>query len=62
MRVAAGLLYIRKHTYSALSFRSYIAYQFHDEKVNDSGQAIEEATAESSEKIGLIEQLLRELP
>jgi hypothetical protein len=26
------------------------AYQFYNEKVNDSGQAIEEATAESSEK------------
>jgi hypothetical protein len=37
------------------------AYQFYDEKVNDSGQAIEEATAETSEKIALIEQLLREL-
>jgi hypothetical protein len=31
------------------------------EKVNDSGQEIEEATAESSEKIAVIEQLLREV-
>jgi hypothetical protein len=30
--------------------------------VNDSGQAIEEATAGGSEKIAVIEQLLRELP
>jgi hypothetical protein len=31
-------------------------------KVNDLGQVIEEATTESSEKIAVIEQLLRELP
>jgi hypothetical protein len=30
--------------------------------MNDSEQVVKEATAESSEKIGLIEQLLRELP
>jgi hypothetical protein len=32
------------------------------EKVNDSGQATEEATAESSEKTAVFEQLFRELP
>jgi hypothetical protein len=30
--------------------------------VNDSGQAIEQAAADSSEKIAVIEQVLRELP
>jgi hypothetical protein len=34
----------------------------HKRKANDSGQAIEEATADSSEKIAVIEELLRELP
>jgi hypothetical protein len=38
------------------------AYQFYYEEVNDSGQAIEEATSESSEKIAVIEQLLRMFP
>jgi hypothetical protein len=37
-------------------------YQFYGEKVNDSGQGIEEATAASSEKISVVEELLRGLP
>jgi hypothetical protein len=39
-----------------------IGYFARHKKVNDSGQAIEEATAESSEKITVIEQLLTDLP
>jgi hypothetical protein len=38
------------------------AYQFYDEIANNSGQAIEQANSDSSEKIAVIEQLLRELP
>jgi hypothetical protein len=55
-----GSMQIPKSKYTCKGDRLSRASQ--KKKLNDLGQAIEEATAESSEKIAVIEQILREFP